>query len=400
MEIEEEKDEIEKEIDIVYSGEFSNGANIFQFPLIPKNSMNIQNINSLSISQDKTSMKMEMNLDEKYLDKNNYNAIPIQTLKGEKIENNTNLCLGIIKNNKLYLTPLSQVFQFRHDFSDLNKDKSLKLKKDKRESKSFSLKNIEKDEDKYIPLTVHQPESINSKIILEKMAASEGQIKKANYMTKNEYFDLLLKYVITEDSGGDTNDDLFLKKNGFSKEEFSDNEDDNMDIEPESEKEKDNKKNKKGKGIHSILESIKSGNSDKKSNKADNGFIKNLINQSFENNECLYFDNLLNNICKKMNISKKNEEKMNQIKKEIEENCLIVKENICFIKDIDDNDINEVRNLIIQEIGNNENGLKKQQIKKLIEQNELTITDSKLTKLLQKICKYSGNTWIIKPPVN
>lgn len=400
MEIEEEKDEIEKEIDIVYSGEFSNGANIFQFPLIPKNSMNIQNINSLSISQDKTSMKMEMNLDEKYLDKNNYNAIPIQTLKGEKIENNTNLCLGIIKNNKLYLTPLSQVFQFRHDFSDLNKDKSLKLKKDKRESKSFSLKNIEKDEDKYIPLTVHQPESINSKIILEKMAASEGQIKKANYMTKNEYFDLLLKYVITEDSGGDTNDDLFLKKNGFSKEEFSDNEDDNMDIEPESEKEKDNKKNKKGKGIHSILESIKSGNSDKKSNKADNGFIKNLINQSFESNECLYYDNLLNNICKKMNISKKNEEKMNQIKKEIEENCLIVKENICFIKDIDDNDINEVRNLIIQEIGNNENGLKKQQIKKLIEQNELTITDSKLTKLLQKICKYSGNTWIIKPPVN
>ena len=400
MEIEEEKDEVEKEIDIVYSGEFSNGANIFQFPLIPKNSMNIQNINSLSISQDKTSMKMEMNLDEKYLDKNNYNAIPIQTLKGEKIENNTNLCLGIIKNNKLYLTPLSQVFQFRHDFSDLNKDKSLKLKKDKRESKSFSLKNIEKDEDKYIPLTVHQPESINSKIILEKMAASEGQIKKANYMTKNEYFDLLLKYVITEDSGGDTNDDLFLKKNGFSKEEFSDNEDDNMDIEPESEKEKDNKKNKKGKGIHSILESIKSGNSDKKSNKADNGFIKNLINQSFENNECLYFDNLLNNICKKMNISKKNEEKMNQIKKEIEENCLIVKENICFIKDIDDNDINEVRNLIIQEIGNNENGLKKQQINKLIEQNELTITDSKLTKLLQKICKYSGNTWIIKPPVN
>ena len=142
MEIEEEKDEVEKEIDIVYSGEFSNGANIFQFPLIPKNSMNIQNINSLSISQDKTSMKMEMNLDEKYLDKNNYNAIPIQTLKGEKIENNTNLCLGIIKNNKLYLTPLSQVFQFRHDFSDLNKDKSLKLKKDKRESKSFSLKKM------------------------------------------------------------------------------------------------------------------------------------------------------------------------------------------------------------------------------------------------------------------
>ena len=398
MEIEEEKDEVEKEIDIVYSRQFSNEANIFQFPLIPKNSMNVQKINSLNISQDKKSMKMEMNLDQKYLDKNNYNATPIQTLKGEKIENNTNLCLGILKNNKLYLTPISQIFQFRHDFSDLNKDKNIKIKKDKKEIKNLALKKNEK-EDKYIPLTVHQPESINSKIIIEKMTSSEGQPKKANYMTKEEYFDLLLKYVITEDTCGDSNDDLFLKENN-SKETFSENNDDKMDIEPINEKEKDNKKNKKGKGINSILESVKSINSGKKSNKEENSFIKNIIKISFENNECLYYDNLLDNICKKMNISKKKEEKINQIKNEIEENCLIVKENICFIKDIDDNDINDARNLIIQEVGNHENGLKKQQIKKLIEQNELSITDSKLTKLLQKICKYSGNSWIIKLPIN
>ena len=36
----------------------------------------------LSIRQDKTTMKMEMNIDKKYLDKNNYNVAPIQTLKG------------------------------------------------------------------------------------------------------------------------------------------------------------------------------------------------------------------------------------------------------------------------------------------------------------------------------
>lgn len=400
MEIEEDKDEVEKEIDIVYSSQLSNEANIFQFPLIPKNSMNIQNINSLNISQDKKSMKMEMNLDEKYLDKNNYNAMPIQTLIGETIESNTNLCLGFFKNNKLYLTPISQIFQFRHDFSDLNKDKDIKIKKDKKEIKNLTLKKNETNENKYIPLTIHQPDSINSKIILEKMTTSEGQLKKANYMSKEEYFDLLLKYVITEESFGETNDDLFLKENNFSKEAFSENQDEKMDIEQENEKEKDNKKNKKGKGINSILESIKGGNSGKKTNKADNGFIKNIINNTFENNECLYYDNLLNNICKKMNISKKDDEKINQIKKEIEENCLVVKENICFIKDIDDKDIQDVRNLIIQEVGNNENGLKKQQIKKLIEQNKLSITDSKLTKLLQTICKYSGNSWIIKPPLN
>ena len=77
-----ENDEIEKEIDIIYSGQFSNEAKIFQFPLIPNNLMNIDNINSLRISQNSKSMKMEMKIDEKYLDKNNYNATPIQNLKG------------------------------------------------------------------------------------------------------------------------------------------------------------------------------------------------------------------------------------------------------------------------------------------------------------------------------
>ena len=88
-----DNDEIEREIDIVYSGQFSNETKIFQFPLIPKNLMNIENINSLSISQNSKNMKMEMKIDEKYLDKNNYNAVPIQNLKGEKIEFNSNLCL-------------------------------------------------------------------------------------------------------------------------------------------------------------------------------------------------------------------------------------------------------------------------------------------------------------------
>ena len=202
MEIE-DNDEIEKEIDIIYSAQFPNEAKILQFPLVPKNSINIDNINSLNISEDMNTMKMEMKIDPKYLDKNNYNAVSIQNLKGEKTENNSNLCLGLLKNNQLILTPISQIYQFRHDFSNLNKEKNLiKIKRDKKEIKNIGIQKDEQSEMKFIPFTVYQPESINSKMILEKIALSKEDLKKANYMSKNEYFDLLLKYVITPDTGG------------------------------------------------------------------------------------------------------------------------------------------------------------------------------------------------------
>ena len=241
-----DNDEIEREIDIVYSGQFSNETKIFQFPLIPKNLMNIENINSLNISQNSKNMKMEMKIDEKYLDKNNYNAVPIQNLKGEKIENNSNLCLGIIKNNKLILTPISQIFQFRHDFSNVNKEKNimLKIKGGKKEQKNIGIKKEEKDEMKFSPLSLYLPNSIESKIAMEKISNLEGQPQKANFMNKDEYFNFMLKYVIIPDSEVDTNDDfLALYKNNFSnsiiesvKEEK--NEDENIIIEEKTKEEK------------------------------------------------------------------------------------------------------------------------------------------------------------------
>ena len=399
----EENDEIEKEIDIIYSGQFSNETKIFQFPLIPQNLMNIDNINSLSISQNSKTMKMEMKIDEKYLDKNNYNATPVQNLKGEKIENNSNLCLGVIKNNKLILTPISQIFQFRHDFSNINKEKtlSLKIKGGKKDQKNIGIKKEEKDDIKFNPLYPHLPNSIDSKIML--ISNLEGEPQKANFMNKDDYFNFLLKYVITPDTEGDTNDNfLALYKNNYSNSFLESvkedkNEDENMIIE---EKIKEGKKsNKKSRGFNSGLDVIK--NKDKDIIKTDNnyGIVNNVINNIFENEECIEYDNLLMNICQKMSIPITEQEKINQIKKEIEENCILIKEKYCFLKD-NESDIKEVRNFLIKEIGNNENGLKKQQIKKLIEQNGLNISDNKLTKLLQKICKYQSNAWIIKLPSN
>ena len=401
----EENDEIEKEIDIIYSGQFSNETKIFQFPLIPQNLMNIDNINSLSISQNSKTMKMEMKIDEKYLDKNNYNATPVQNLKGEKIENNSNLCLGVIKNNKLILTPISQIFQFRHDFSNINKEKtlSLKIKGGKKDQKNIGIKKEEKDDIKFNPLYPHLPNSIDSKIMLEKISNLEGEPQKANFMNKDDYFNFLLKYVITPDTEGDTNDNfLALYKNNYSNSFLESvkedkNEDENMIIE---EKIKEGKKsNKKSRGFNSGLDVIK--NKDKDIIKTDNnyGIVNNVINNIFENEECIEYDNLLMNICQKMSIPITEQEKINQIKKEIEENCILIKEKYCFLKD-NESDIKEVRNFLIKEIGNNENGLKKQQIKKLIEQNGLNISDNKLTKLLQKIAKYQGGVWTIKLPMN
>ena len=100
-----------------------------------------------------------------------------------------------------------------------------------------------------------------------------------------------------------------------------------------------------------------------------------------------------------MNISNTDDEKVNQIKKMIDENCILIKEKYCFLKD-KESDVKDVRNLVIKELGDNLNGMKKQQIKKIIEQNGLNISDSKLTKLLQKFAKYQGGVWSIKLPEN
>ena len=396
-------DEIEQEFDIVYSGQFSNETKIFQFPLIPKNLMNLDNINSLSISQNSKSMKMEMKIDDRYLDKNNYNAVPIQNLKGEKIENNSNLCLGLIKNKKLIITPISQIFQFRHDFSNVNKEKNIliKVKGGKKEQKNIGLKKEEKEETNYSPLSLHLPQSIDSKIMIEKISNLEGEKQQANFMKKDEYFNFLLKYVITPVSEVDTNEDYLDSYKNIITNSYLDsvkeenNEDDNMIIE---EKVKEGKKSaKKAKGFNTGIEAIKNRINEKNLDNNNSSILNNVINNIFENEECITYDDLLVNICQRMNISNTDDEKMNQIKKEIQENCILIKQKYCFLKD-NESEVKEVRNFLIKEIGDNANGLKKQQIKKLIEQNGLSISDSKLTKLLQKICKYQGNVWTIKLP--
>ena len=300
--------------------------------------------------------------------------------------------------NILYLFP----FQFRHDFSNVNKEKNimLKIKGGKKEQKNIGIKKEEKDEMKFSPLSLYLPNSIESKIAMEKISNLEGQPQKANFMNKDEYFNFMLKYVIIPDSEVDTNDDfLALYKNNFSnsiiesvKEEK--NEDENIIIEEKTKEEK--KSSKKPRGFSHSIDSIRNN---EKEIKSDNNYsvMNNVINSIFENNDCISYDDLLVSICQKMKISNTDDEKINRVKKEIEENCILIKQKYCFLKD-NESEVKDVRNFLIKEIGNNEKKKKKQQIKRLIEQNGLNISDNKLTKLLQKICKYQGNVWIIKLP--
>ena len=112
-----------------------------------------------------------------------------------------------------------QIFQFRHDFSNINKEKnlSLKIRGGRKDQKNQGVKKEEKEDIKFSPLYPHLPNSIDSKIMLEKISNLEGEPHKANFMNKDEYFNFLLKYVITPDTEGDSNDDfLALYKHNYS----------------------------------------------------------------------------------------------------------------------------------------------------------------------------------------
>lgn len=391
MEIEQENDEIEKEIDVIFTNEFINDIKIFQFPLIPKNSLNTENINSLKTSRDSKLIKIDMNIDPKYQDKNNYNAEPVQSMIGEKIESNANLCIGKLKNDKLYITPISQIYQFRHDFSNIEKDNNtvqLNKKKDKKETKNNNMAiKQENIPITYENLTVHQSDSINSKIILEKISNLENNSysKKADFMSKDDYFNLLLKYVISPETNSESNIDLISNYVNKMNLEKIDEKNDEMEIETE----KKEKKNRKTPKKNNILIN----------NEKEIGIIGQNIKNIFGEKECLYYNNLLGHLCEMMNIKNDDKDNYNLIKNEINNLCVVINDNYCFIKDKEDCEDNDVRLLLIDSIGNS-NGMKKQQIKQLIAEKGLNIQEAKLNKILKSLCEYIGSNWVMKPPMN
>ena len=67
-----------------------------------------------------------------------------------------------------------------------------------------------------------------------------------------------------------------------------------------------------------------------------------------------------------------------------------------FLKNIDDEN-NDIRLKLIDYISK-ENGVKKQQIKNYLKENNLNIQESKLNKLMKTFSEYSNSFWVIKTP--
>ena len=376
-------DEIEEEIDIIYSGEFQNEVNLFQFPLIPKDNLKTETFNTLSINKEHSSMKLDVNIDPQYLDNRAYNFSRTQTMKGEKIDSNTNLCIGIFKNGKLILTPISTVYQFRHDFSSFEKDITIK-KKDKRDFRNNMIVEKENLNLEYIPYQLFQPNTIDSNQILDKISNIDYSNKYNNLLNKEQYYDLLLKNIVDETVTGDYDipieDDYFDNKNINSNQNSKNN---NM-IDIENNKNKDNQ------------EEFIDINVEKKNKSVIGGIIENTINNIFANYDCLFYGDLLELICNELKIDLTDDENVKKIRNEISNVCLVVKDEYCFLKNIDDEN-NDIRLKLINYISK-ENGVKKQQIKNYLKENNLNIQENKLNKLMKTFSEYSNSFWIIKTP--
>ena len=399
MDIDEEEDELIEECDIIYTGEYSNEINLFQFPLIPKENLNIKNCNNLSINQEHFSIKLDFNLDKNYLNQYYQNYTNIQSMKGEKIDPNSNLCIGIFKNNKLFLTPISYIYQFKHDFSNLEKNNLNNKKINKKDFKNNLINNTDLTNIEYSSLKIFQEENLETYRKKEEIINEQNDYEKfnknENSLDKKQYFNLLLKYVVEDINNpelikyNNNNNDFDLNLNENIS--FNSNFNNKMIFEDEQKNEKKDEINTKN--IQNLSEENK--------NYQENNFLDKMISSTilkiFGNNDCLFYEDLLRLLSDELKIKENDLEGFNKIKKYIENFCLIVKGNYCYYKNLNDDETNLIRIKLIEFIGNT-NGVKKQQIKSFLSKNKLTIQDNKLNKILKTFCEFSNSLWIIKTP--
>jgi hypothetical protein len=134
----EEEDELLEEIDVYYNGELKDEICVMQYPLRPSDKFYGDNAELTSVQmnkeKDKAGLKLtysienKKNFDTQYYENKNFT----QSLNGQYIDPNTNYCLGVFKNNILYLNPVSNFIQFRNDFSHMEAAEAAKKKsKDK-----------------------------------------------------------------------------------------------------------------------------------------------------------------------------------------------------------------------------------------------------------------------------
>ena len=425
MEIDDE-DEVIGEYDVIYSGEHSDSITLMQYPLIPKGTLIENSINSLSINKKDKTLQMEKFIDINYLDQRAHNLTTVQTLNGQSIEQNTNLLVGVVRNGKMFLSPIANINQFRHDFSNLENEAErnsiLHHHRSSNKKEQFGNGNNNMNSNKkivshkddtsdanvnqYTKLELHLPGDIESIKVLDDIVnisdtymnnGGNNSSSNVDYLTKEEYYDLLLKYIndksvideLNEKAIPPDNTDIIPERQFHKKKEKVNNQHEDVIMKDNNSDININK--------HDVVSSNSSNTNDDKEM-----IINEMITKLFGKNECLYFDDVVERVCKEINVevnSKECKKDVERLKESIRKCCVVCKGDVCFLKRIGDgdDDVNEVRLKLIECIGNGE-GMKKQQIKMFIKEMNVDISDSKLTKVLKSICDYSNMLWSLKKP--
>jgi hypothetical protein len=229
MDQNEDQDELIDEIDILYNGELSEELFVMQYPLRPSD-MPYQShaeLSNLSLNTDNFNLKLTYTLDSKIknFDQQFSNTDYVQNLIGQKIDANTNYCIGVYKNNILYLNPVSNFMQFRNDFSHMETNESKKKKAESklglnnlsvvtsvstyqplsrrdsisqgRETSPFTEKN--ENDPKWQAMKFYKQDTIQSYQIKDKLYFDDNiKYSKANFVDDEEYFDFLFSNVNRE----------------------------------------------------------------------------------------------------------------------------------------------------------------------------------------------------------
>jgi hypothetical protein len=223
-----EEDELIEEIDIYYNGELSEEIFVLQYPLRPSDKsygehseltnvyMNKENCtNNLKLTY---SIENKKNFDTQYYENKNFT----QNLIGQSIDPNTNYCLGVFKNNILYLNPVSNFVQFRNDFSHMEvSEASRKKNKEKqvipqaasrRDSISLTSNNPAQSDfsdSKWTNYKFYKKDTIQSYQVYEKLYFDDNiKPSKLDFSSHKDYFDLFFS---------NCNKEIILDKSGIEK---------------------------------------------------------------------------------------------------------------------------------------------------------------------------------------
>jgi hypothetical protein len=204
-----EDDELIEEIDVYYNGELSDEICVMQYPLKPHDKFYGEHaeLSNVLINKDDSTLKINYsieskmkNFDTQYYENKNFT----QSLIGQNIEPNTNYCIGLFKNNILYLNPVSTFTQFRNDFSHMEAiDNSKKRNKDKIMSRKESVSTYDQAavqfDSKWQNMKFYKKDTIQSYQIYEKFYFDECiKPSKIDFVQEREYLNFFFSNVNKE----------------------------------------------------------------------------------------------------------------------------------------------------------------------------------------------------------